>query len=950
MKLEKEIELIRFWKEKQIFEKSVEQKSEENPYIFYDGPPFATGLPHYGHILSFVTKDVFPRYWTMKGYRCERRWGWDCHGLPIESICEDALNIKQKKEIYEMGIGNFNEFCRSKVLWYTNEWKKTVERMGKWIEFDNSYKTMDNSYMETVWYIFKKIYEEGFVYKGKKVLFYCPRCETPLSNSEISMDNSYKDITEQSITAKFKLKEEENTFLLAWTTTPWTLIGNVALAVNSKEIYVKIKVGDEFLILIENQLSIVSDDYEIVECFKGKKLLFKKYEPLYEISNGSEKEGYIVIDGGDEVLIEEGTGVIHLAVYGEFDYEMIKKYGLPLIQHIDEHGNLFLGPKEWIGLWFKDVDNEVLDDLEQRGLLFSSEDHVHSYPFCYRCDTPLMYNALDAWFINIQRIKPTLLKTNEMINWYPKEISKRYQNILETAPDWCISRNRFWATAIPIWECKGCEEIAVIGSVKELRELAIEDVPEDLDLHRHMVDKIHLQCQNCGSVMDRITEVFDCWLESGSMPYASKHYPFENVEWFKSNFPSDFVSEYVGQVRAWFYYMHVVSILLFNNIPFKNVVVNGNILAEDGTKMSKSKRNFPDPNLIIEKYGADALRVYLLSSQLMRAQDLNFKEDIVKQIYRRFNLLLFNVLNFYSLIEIDDLSMKLSNLDNVLDRWVISMLKILIREVTNRMDDYDTAEVCRLFFNFVENLSTWYLKNSRNRFKSDNKNEQFSAMIILTYVLENLSKLLAPLTPFIAENIYQKLKERNVVELESVHLENWPDLDEKLIDVELNKKMDLAREIVKRSLELRDNAKIPIRQVLNKITLRGVVLERDYLEVIAKAINVRDIIIEKGENEEFNIILDTEITPELKLEGIARNLIRHINNYRKELKLSTKNRIILYIETKSKEVIKGVEKHEEKIKKLVQADSIVTQVKGRTDTKKFKIEDNIIEVYIELKN
>ncbi|MFX1480004.1 MAG: isoleucine--tRNA ligase, partial [Promethearchaeota archaeon] len=828
--------------------------------------------------------------------------------------------------------------------------KKTVERMGKWIEFDNSYKTMDNSYMETVWYIFKKIYDEGFVYKGKKVLFYCPRCETPLSNSEISMDNSYKDINEQSITAKFKLKEEENTFLLAWTTTPWTLIGNVALAVNSKEIYVKIKVGNEFLILIENRLGIVSDDYEIVERFKGKKLLYKKYKPLYEISNGPKKEGHIVIDGGDEVLIEEGTGVIHLAVYGEFDYEMIKKYELPFVQHIDEHGNLLLGPKEWIGLWFKDVDNEVLGDLEQRGLLFSSEDHVHSYPFCYRCDTPLMLNALDAWFINIQRIKPTLLKTNKMINWYPKEISKRYQNILETAPDWCISRNRFWATAIPLWECKGCEEISVVGSVKELRELAIEDVPDDLDLHRHVVDKIHLKCQNCGSVMDRITEVFDCWLESGSMPYASKHYPFENVEWFKSNFPSDFVSEYVGQVRAWFYYMHVVSILLFNYIPFKNVVVNGNILAEDGTKMSKSKRNFPDPNLIIEKYGADALRVYLLSSQLMRAQDLNFKEDIVKQIYRRFNLLLFNVLNFYTLVKIDDLSLKLSNLDNVLDRWVISMLYILIREVTNRMDDYDTAEVCRLFFNFVENLSTWYLKNSRSRFKSDNKNEQFSAMIILTYVLENVSKLIAPLTPFIAEIIYQKLKERNVVELESVHLETWPDYDEKLIDVELNKKMDLTREIVKRSLELRDKAKIPVRQVLNKITLSGVLLERDYLEIIAKAINVRDVIIENGENEEFNLILDTEITPELKLEGIARNLIRHINNYRKELKLSTKNRINLYIETKSKEVIKGLEKHEEKIKNLVQANSIVTQVKGKTDTKKFKIDNSLVEVYIELKN
>jgi isoleucyl-tRNA synthetase len=369
-----------------------------------------------------------------------------------------------------------------------------------------------------------------------------------------------------------------------------------------------------------------------------------------------DKKGYRVIDGGDEVLSEEGTGIIHIALYGEFDYEMINKYDLPIIQHIDEHGELADGPKDWIGLWFKDVDGEVLEDLHHRNLLYESEDYTHSYPFCYRCNTPLIYNALDAWFINIQKIKQRLLKTNKNINWYPKEISYRYQKIIENAPDWCISRNRFWATAMPIWECKECNEIRVIGSVKELQENAIEEVPDNLDLHRHIVDKIHLKCSRCNKVMNRISEVFDCWLESGSMPYAAKHYPFENIDWFKHNFPSDFVSEYIGQVRAWFYYMHVISILLFDDIPFKNVVVNGNLLGEDGTKMSKSKKNYPDPNLIIEKYGADALRIYLMSSQLMRAQDLSFKEEIVKQIYRRFNLLLANVLKFYSFIYIDEIN------------------------------------------------------------------------------------------------------------------------------------------------------------------------------------------------------------------------------------------------------------------------------------------------------
>ncbi|MFX0081636.1 MAG: isoleucine--tRNA ligase [Candidatus Hodarchaeota archaeon] len=947
---EKEIELIQFWKDNKIFEKSVEQRPENNPYIFYDGPPFATGLPHYGHILSFVTKDVFPRYWTMKGYHCERKWGWDCHGLPIESICEEALNLRQKNEIYEMGISEFNEFCRSKVLWYTNEWKNTVDRMGKWIEFENSYKTMDNTYMETVWYIFKKIYMEGFVYKGKKVLYYCPRCETPLSNFEISMDNSYKDVTEESVTAKFKLKEEPNTFLLAWTTTPWTLIGNVALAVNSEQVYVKIKIDSDFLILIKNQLDLIKDKYEIIEEFKGKKLLDKKYEPLYQVATDSNGNGHTVIDGGDDVLSEEGTGIIHLALYGEFDYDMIKKYNLPLIQHIDEHGELKSGPKDWIGMWFKNLDEEVLEDLKQRNLLFNSETYTHSYPFCYRCDTPLMYNALDAWFIDIQRIKPRLLENNQKINWYPKEISKRFQSIIETAPDWCISRNRFWATAMPIWVCEECHEIKVIGSVKELQENAVEEVPNDLDLHRHIVDEIHLTCPTCKRVMNRIPEVFDCWLESGSMPYAAKHYPFENVEWFKSNFPSDFVSEYIGQVRAWFYYMHVISTLLFDEIPFKNVVVNGNILAEDGTKMSKSKRNFPDPNLIVEKYGADALRIYLLSSQLMRAQDLNFKEEIVKQVYRRFNLLLINVLRFYSMIEINDLTVDLTISENILDKWIISLLNVLIRDITQRLDDYDTAEVSRLFFSFVEDLSTWYLKNSRERFKSENINEKLTAMNTLSYILSNLSKLLAPLTPFISEMIYKKLRERGLVDLISVHLESWPSFDEKLINLKIHEKMDLAREIVKRSLELRENSKIPVRQILQKVILKGVSLKKEYLDVIARVINVRNVIIENEEEKELLVDLDTEITSKLRLEGIARNLIRHLNNYRKKLKLSPKNRINLYLTTKDKEILEALDTHEEKIKNLIQADNIFKKVESNVDSKQFKIDNNLVEVYIEVKN
>jgi len=946
--IEKEEEIIKFWKDNKIFEKSVESRSKNNPYVFYDGPPFATGLPHYGHILSFVTKDVFPRYWTMKNHRCERKWGWDCHGLPIESICERALKIKQKNEIYEMGLSEFNEFCRSRVLLYTKEWKNTVERMGKWIEFDDSYKTMDNSYMETIWFIFKKIYDEGYVYKGKKVLLYCPRCETPLSNFEISMDNSYKDVTEKSVIAKFKLKENSDAYLLAWSTTPWTLIGNVALAVNSKLNYVKIRVEDEFLILIKSRLNIINENYEIIDEFKGKDLINKSYEPLYRVSVETEKVGHFIIDGGEDVLSDEGTGIVHMAIYGEFDYEMITKYDMPIIQHVDEHGKLADGPEDWKGMWFKDVDKEVLDDLNSRNLLYNTEDYNHSYPFCYRCDTPLMYNALDAWFINIQRIKPTLLKTNEQINWYPIEISKNYQNIIESAPDWCISRNRFWATAMPIWVCVQCNTIKVIGSVKELQDHAIETVPDNLDLHRHVVDDIHLNCSQCGNIMNRIPEVFDCWLESGSMPYAAKHYPFENVDWFKHNFPSDFVSEYIGQVRAWFYYMHVISILMFDEIPFKNVVVNGNILAEDGTKMSKSKRNYADPSLIIGTYGADALRIYLLSSQLMRAKDLNFKEEIVKQIYRRFNLLLVNVLKFYSLFEVNNLSIDNPKSENILDKWIIDLVNNLTREVTQRLDDYDTGEASKLIINFVEDLSTWYIKNSRTRFKSEVIKEKLAAMNTLAYVLHNLSKILAPLTPFISEMIYQKLREKNLVKYESVHLDLWPDFDQSLSFPNLSAKMNLTKDIVQKSLDLREKVKIPLRQVLQKITLKGVSLEEEFLELVSKALNVKEVVIRNEEVIELTVELDTEITKELKLEGIARNLIRNINNYRKKIKLSTKNRIKLYIDSEDDEILEAISKFQNYIKKMVQADAIFNKIDDNRDIRTFKVNQSEVSTYLEV--
>lgn len=939
---EQEEKIIAFWEKNKIFEKSVNQRPQNKHYVFYDGPPFATGLPHYGHILGLTIKDLFPRFWTMKGFRVERRWGWDCHGLPIENIAEKELGIKEKKEIEEIGVEKFNEFCRSKVLFFVGEWKNTVTRMGKWIDFDNSYKTMDNTYLETIWWIFKKLYDNKHIYEGKKVLLYCPRCETPLSNSEIAMDKSYKTITEKTATVKFKLKNE-NDFILAWTTTPWTLIGNVALAVNENLKYVKIKVGNENLILAKDRLAEIKQKYEVIKEFKGKELVNKEYEPLYSIQ--SNKKGHYIINGDNKVSAEEGTGIVHIAIYGEFDYEMILKYNLPVIQHVDSHGKVVLGPEKFKNLWFKNVDKKVLEDLEERQLIFESKDQAHEYPFCYRCETPLLYNAVDSWFVNIQKIKSKLIKRNKEINWYPENQFERFNYILETAPDWSISRNRFWATAIPVWKCIKCNNIEIIGSIKELQEKAIEKISNNIDLHKHVVDKVHLKCNKCKSSMNRIPEVFDCWFESGSMPFAAKHYPFENEKLFKDNFPSDFVSEYVAQVRAWFYYMHVIAILLCDKIPFKNVVVSGNILASDGSKMSKSKKNYPDPNLIFDNYGADALRFYLMSSSLMKAQDLNFNEEGVKEAYKKVIVLLNNVKSFYELFNEKNLDLKNPTGKHILDKWIISKTNLLIKEVTDSLNYYNTLTACNLIVDFIDDLSTWYVRRSRNRFKSLDVNERQEATETLYFVLNNLAKLMAPITPFISEEVYQSLKISNKNLSESVHLDSWPEFDNKKIDKTLIDKMKQTREVVSKALERREQANIPVRQALSTLKLGGIKLEEEYLGVIKDEINVKKVELTKSDT--IIVELDTTITKELLQEGISREIIRKINDYRKELKLTAKNRIVLYFESNDQQIIQSLNKFNDYIKNSVQADKIETKISGKQKIKEIKINEFMIKIAID---
>ncbi|MEK7083715.1 MAG: isoleucine--tRNA ligase, partial [Patescibacteria group bacterium] len=635
-----ELEILKFWQDNHIFEKSVSERPENKPYVFYDGPPFATGLPHYGHILSSVIKDVVPRYWTMKGYRVRRRWGWDCHGLPIESLIEKELNISGKKDIEEkIGVTGFNDACRSKVLMYTQEWKKMVDRIGRWVEFDTAYKTMDPTYMESVWWALKNIWEKGLIYEGRKVLMYCTRCETPVSKAEIAMDNSYKDITEETATVKFRLQLSDSrlqqltdsrspkseVYLLAWTTTPWTLPGNVALAVGKNIEYSIFTVRSSFrrglkggeMMMEPGVYILASDRYsfyfkegdyhsgDIIKV-KGTDLVGLEYEPLFDIPAVKEtgkKAHYVTAT--DFVTTDEGTGIVHTAViYGEDDYNLGLKIDLPMVPLLDEKGHFNESAPEFIrGEYLKKAEKAIKTDLEQRGLLFARTQNTHSYPHCWRCETPLIYNAVSSWFINIQKVKERMITLNERVNWFPEHLKNgRFLNIMKEAPDWNISRNRYWATALPFWKSDDGDLICV-GSMKELEALSGQKVE---DLHKDVVDKIIIEKN--GKTYRRVPEVLDSWVEAASMPFAEWHYPFENKETFESRFPGQYIAEYIAQTRTWFYYMHAVAVLLFDDISFENVVCTGTILNDKGEKLSKSKRNFTDPWIIIEQYGMDALR------------------------------------------------------------------------------------------------------------------------------------------------------------------------------------------------------------------------------------------------------------------------------------------------------------------------------------------------------
>ncbi|PJE81822.1 isoleucine--tRNA ligase [Candidatus Pacearchaeota archaeon CG10_big_fil_rev_8_21_14_0_10_32_42] len=899
-----EKEILEFWKKDKTFEKSLKQTEKGKPYIFYDGPPFATGLPHYGHLLASILKDVFPRFFTMKGRYVKRNWGWDCHGLPIENVAEKELKINSKDEIEKMGVKKFNDFCRANVLTFAKEWEKSIERVGRWVDFKEGYKTMDTEYIESIWWAFKELYEKGYLYQGEKILMYCPRCSTPLAKSEIAMDNSYKTTKDLSVVVKFKLENEKNTYAISWTTTPWTLPSNLALTVNPNMEYAFVEdKNDKNIYLLAKELIKnfykSEEDYKIKKIVKGKELEGKTYEPLYGYFKGTKNAFKIIL--GDFVTAEEGTGIVHTApAFGEEDNIICRKYQIPMVQPIDETGHFTNEVKDYAGEYIHEINERIVIDLKKAGKVIFSKKIDHEYPFCYRCETKLMYRALPAWFVDIQKIKKRLQELNLKVKWIPEFLKEgRMKNNIETAPDWNITRNRYWASAIPIWKSE-TGKIKVIGSIEELKKFAKKIPKEKIDLHRDFLDKIKLEID--GEEYKRIPEVLDCWFESGGMTFAQFHYPFENKEFFEKNFPADFVVEYIGQTRAWFYYMIVLSAILFNKIPFQNVLTTGTILAEDGQKMSKSKKNFPDPSKVIEKYGADSIRFYLLQSSVMNADNFNFSEKGLEESYRKVLVLLYNVSNFYSMYA-EKKDEKFTEPKELIDKWIISKLNSLNKKVNENLEKYDTIKACTEIKNFIDELSTWYVRVSRERFNEGDR----EVGKILRRILNETSKITAPIIPFISENVYQSLNGKK----RSVHLESWPEFDETKIDEKLEFQMAHVRNIVSEGLKQRDKNNAPLKWPLSKVEVFSKIkLPKDLKNLIIQELNVKKYFEVPSENKDLEMKIDFETTPELEAEGYAREISRKVQAFRKKIGLNKNDKIklTLIIEKNFEEILESQKK------------------------------------------
>jgi isoleucyl-tRNA synthetase len=881
-----EEEILKYWRKNNIFEKSIQTRPADKTWNFVDGPPFITGLPHYGTLLSSIPKDLFPRYWTMKGYRVRRVWGWDCHGLPAENKVEKDLGIKRKKDIEEkVGVKKFIEECKSYVNHVSGEWEWYVDHIGRWVDFTNSYKTMDLSYMESVMWVFKNMYEKGYIYKGLRVSLYCPHCVTPISNFEVAMDpDNYQEVSEASTTYKYQMADEKDTYILAWSTTPWNKIATPALAINPKLTYVKVKQRKEYYILAESTLGRLNEEpYSILEKFSGEKLLNRKFIPHYDFYKIEAGKRAFVIIGGDFVTAEEGTGVVTIAAYGEDDLNVMIKENIQIVQHINEEGILNADVPNWAGQFYLKVNPLVNEDLAKRGLVYRDDKISHKIPTCWRCHTRLIYAPQNAWYVNIQNLKTKLHETNEAVNWFPSHFKYgRYIKSLEGAPDWCISRNRYWGSPVPVWECE-CGERFVPGSIAELEKKAGVSVT---DLHKPGIDEITIKCDKCDQITKRTSEVLDSWIEAGSAPYAERHYPFDQSLKLEKFFPPDFIVEYTGQIRAWFYVLHVIATALFDSNAFKNVVVTGVILGSDGRKMSKNFGNYPDPKEMLSKYGGDALRLYLLGSPVMHGEDILISEEQYRNQIRGFLLTLWNIYNFFlTYADIDKWSPKTEEFKpkHILDKWITSRLHSTINSVTNSLENYDSVSGVKTLKNFIDDFSGWYVRRIRDRVgpsvsDSDDKNECFRT---LYENLINLTKILAPFTPFIAESMFTNLTGK-----ESVHLEFWPVSIKEYINESLESDMIKARQIVELGHSERKLKGIKLRQPLRQISYKTEnQMSAELEDVIKDELNVKNISYQgkvKTNGNDFEIELDMVIDDELKNEGLVRELVRQVQIIRKE--------------------------------------------------------------------
>ena len=848
--VDRELEVLKFWKDNNVFEESIKSREGGPVFTFYDGPPTANGKPHIGHILTRTMKDIMPRYKTMKGYKVRRKAGWDTHGLPVELEVEKLLGISGKPQIEDYGVEPFIEKCKESVWKYKSLWEKMSDRVGYWVDMENPYITYDNNYIESVWWSLRQIWDKDLIYKGHKIVPYCPRCGTSLSSHEVAQ--GYKDIKDQTATCKFKVKGEENTYLLAWTTTPWTLPSNVGLCVNPEHTYVKATLEGTTYILAEALASAVlgTEGVEIVSKFAGKELCGTEYEPLFTCAKVDKKGFFVVAD--DYVTLTDGTGIVHIApAFGEDDARVGRANNLPFIQLVNEQGyfteeftDVFPHLKD---VFVKNADKEILKYLTEQGTLFKAIPHTHSYPHCWRCDTPLLYYARDTWFIEMTKVRDRLVANNKTVNWMPESIGEgRFGNFLEGVIDWGLSRSRYWGTPLPIWECK-CGHKHLIGSIEELKSMS-SDCPENIELHKPYIDNVHLNCPECGGQMKRVSDVIDCWYDSGSMPFAQLHYPFENKEVFEENFPADFISEAVDQTRGWFYTLMAISTLIFDKAPYKNVIVLGHVGDKDGIKMSKSKGNVVDPWDVLDVQGADAVRWYFYSASAPWLPS-RFSADNVSESQRKFMGTLWNTYAFYVLYaNIDNFDptkyeLKYDTL-NMMDKWILSRLHTLIKGVDEHLDNYRIFEASRDLQAFVDDLSNWYVRRSRERFwQSDMPQDKINAYKTLHTVLVTLAELSAPFIPFMAEQVYQNLvKSVDETAPTSVHLCDFPVCDESMINAELEKYMGEVLDIVVLGRSCRNESNIKNRQPIGTLYVGATeVLPQEFIEIVAEELNVKHV-------------------------------------------------------------------------------------------------------------